>query len=178
MFPIWGTWVETWRFTQHLSKNPVPRRWKHSKPLTLFTFTLTFMAHGWRSNNSSHNKYDDDDHDTDSRRTTFRIRRIHDGRLTGWVTSCVETAFENRLLKERWKGHEDEEDFRPFGLTTTSKISEDLVYTEMETWSREEEDVSSYWTISKKREDTESWNRVNYMALPWEVVLKGFVDLS
>jgi hypothetical protein len=45
--------------------------------------------------------------------------------LTGLVTSCVGTAFENTLLKEKSKGREDEE-----------------------------EGVSSYWMTLRKREGT------------------------
>ena len=71
------------------------------KPQTLFTSPLKFLARGSLSNNNSNNKYDKDDHDTDSRRNINGIRRIHNGTLTGLVTPCVKTAFENTLMKER-----------------------------------------------------------------------------
>jgi len=50
-------------------------------------------------------------------------------RLTGLVTFCVETAFYNGLLKERYKGGQ--------------KLQED-----------KEEDVGSYWMTLRKGEDT------------------------
>jgi hypothetical protein len=51
------------------------------------------------------------------------------GRRTGLVTFCVETAFYNGLLKERYKGGK--------------KWQED-----------KEEDVGSYWMTLRKGEDT------------------------
>jgi hypothetical protein len=50
-------------------------------------------------------------------------------RRTGWVTFCVETAFYNGLLKERYKG--DRSDRR-----------------------KKKEDVGSYWMNLRKGEDT------------------------
>jgi hypothetical protein len=50
------------------------------------------------------------------------------GRRTGLVTFCVETAFYNGLLKERYKGAEK--------------------------WQDKEEDVRSYWMTLRKGEDT------------------------
>ena len=48
------------------------------------------------------------------------VRTGKESRLTGLVTSCVGTAFENTLLKERHKGREDEEkDVRSYWITFT-----------------------------------------------------------
>jgi hypothetical protein len=124
-------WKEIWRIP-HLSKTPLPRRLKHAlsclKPQTLFTSSITFLARGRLSNNSSNNKHDNDDRDTDSRRDIFRIRRIHNGTLTGLVTSCVKLPGKH-ITEEKVEETGQRERSSPFWAHTTSKKSEDLVYT-------------------------------------------------
>ena len=62
----------------------------------------------------------------ESRSRGISYMKYVNGRQTGLVTFCVETAFYNGLLKERYKGgHEDKE-----------------------------EDVGSYWMTLRKGEDT------------------------
>jgi hypothetical protein len=65
----------------------------------------------------------------ESRSRGISYMKYINGRRTGLVTFCVETAFYNGLLKERykrgWKGQEDKE-----------------------------EDVASYWMALRKGEDT------------------------
>jgi hypothetical protein len=64
-----------------------------------------------------------------SRRRGISYIPCSEGRLTGLVTLCVETAFYNTLLKERWK---------------KGQLSLEGV----------EEDVSSYLVTLRKRKDT------------------------
>jgi hypothetical protein len=43
-------------------------------------------------------------HCLESRSRGISYMKYVNGRRTGWVTFCVETAFYNGLLKERYKG--------------------------------------------------------------------------
>jgi hypothetical protein len=54
---------------------------------------------------------------------TFFAQR-NEGRLNGLLTSCLGTAFENALFKERRKGREDEgKDVSIYWLTLTNQIN-------------------------------------------------------
>ena len=64
------------------------------------------------------------------------------------VTSYVGTAFYSTLLEERWKGRDDQE-----------------------------ENVSSYWIILRKRYDTETAERKHSIALCEELAFAEAVDL-
>jgi hypothetical protein len=75
------------------------------------------------------------------------------GRRTGLVTFCVETAFYNGLLKERYKaGYKRQED--------------------------KEEDVESHWMTLGKGEDILIWKRKLWIALCGELALEDALDLS
>jgi hypothetical protein len=63
-----------------------------------------------------------------SRRRVPCCIQYNEGRLTGLVPFCVGTAHYNTVLKGRWREGE-------------------------KLWEEEEEDISSYWMTSKKRED-------------------------
>jgi len=64
------------------------------------------------------------------RRVIFRIK-YNEGKLNGLVPFYVGTANYNTLLKGKWRKGE-------------------------RLWEVEEEDISSYWMTSKKREDAEN----------------------
>jgi hypothetical protein len=74
------------------------------------------------------------------------------GRRTELVTFCVETAFYNGLLKERYMGK--------------YKWQED-----------KEEDVESYWMTLRKGEGTLIWKRKLWIAVYGELVLEEALDL-
>jgi hypothetical protein len=66
-----------------------------------------------------------------SRRRIILCVQYNEGRLAGLVPFCVGAAYNNTLLKGRWREGE-------------------------RLWEEEEEDISSHWMTSKKREDTEN----------------------
>jgi hypothetical protein len=66
-----------------------------------------------------------------SRRTVIVCIKYNDGRLTGLDPFRVGTAYYNTLLTGRWRGRE-------------------------KLWEEGEENISSYWMTSKKREDNEN----------------------
>jgi hypothetical protein len=89
----------------------------------------------------------------EARSREISYMKYANGRRTGLVTFCVETAFYNGLLKERHKGGE--------------KWQED-----------KEEDVESYWMTLKKKEDTLIWRRKLWITLCGELALEEALDLS
>ena len=88
-----------------------------------------------------------------SRRRGISYMKYVNVRRTELAIFCIETAFYNGLLKERWKGGE--------------KWQED-----------EEEDVGSYWMSLRKGEDTLIWRRKLWIALCGELALEEALDLS
>jgi hypothetical protein len=75
------------------------------------------------------------------------------GRRTGLVTFCVETAFYNGLLKERYNGGQK--------------------------WQEgKEEGVGSYWMTLRKGEDNLIWKRKLWIALCGELTLEEALELS
>jgi hypothetical protein len=89
----------------------------------------------------------------ESRSREISYMKYVNERRTGLVTFCVETAFCNGLLKERYK--------------------------EGQKWQEDkEEDVGSYWMTLRKGEDTLIWRRKLWIALCEELALEEVLDLS
>jgi len=66
-----------------------------------------------------------------SRQKVIFSIKYNEDRLIGLVPFCIGSAYYNTLLTGRWREGE-------------------------KLWEEKEEDISSYWMTSKKREDTEN----------------------